>query len=447
VRLVSFADTAERIPATQFPRSGNPAQCSASAILAVAMALYSVSLVKFYVRNPLAEQTGPQGPIELSLVILAGVTLLAAFRRPDWKLLWTPSAKAFFAFGALAALSSLFSYYPLLSLLKGVSLLFVCGIAVIATSAFRTEQVIRYNYYCMVIILLTGLALKLAGGGPYLAIDGYSGRARFTMFAWHPGTLADLCAMTLLSGFLLSRRPPIWCQAFLLAINIAAASRASSAILVVILIAIGLASVRFTPGVLFLGCCLGAMFALAMLVVVQRQYEAHDLVSIGQGLYGDKLDQDLTTFSGRREVWGIAQPLIAHSLLLGYGLDGARDVLIHNASWDAGNTHNSLIDLILAGGLPATLLFLFGWVGAARRAWRSPGLLRIGAIGTYAYIACFGIVSPNLTYLQGLATFLILTIDVKVCAQLSPAHQVARKYFSLRRQSAPRRPATSASVG
>jgi hypothetical protein len=444
---VSFADASEKVPTTRFPRSGNPAQNSASATLAVAMFLYSVSLVKFYVRNPLAEQTGPQGPLELSLVILAGVTLLAAFRRRDWKLLWTPSAKAFLAFGTLAALSSLFSYYPLLSLLKGLSFLLVCGIAVIASSAFRTEQIIKYIYYCIVIILLIGLSLKLAGGGPYLAIDGYSGRVRFTMFAWHPGTLADLCAMTLLSSFLLSRRPPIWCQAFLLAINIAAASRASSAILVVILIANGLASVRFTPRILLLGCCLGAMFALAMLIVVQKQYEERDLVSIGQGLYGDKLDQDLTTFSGRREVWGIAQPLIAHSLLLGYGLDGARNVLIHNASWDAGNTHNSLIDLILSGGFPAMLLFLFGWLGAAKRACRSPGLLRIGAIGTYAYIACFGIVSPNLTYLQGLATFLILTIDATVFRELSPVHQVARKYFSLRCQSAPRRAATSASVG
>lgn len=444
---MSFADVSERVPASRFPRSGNPGQESASAILVVAMLLYSVSLVKFYVRNPLAEQTGPQGPIELSLVILAGVTLLAAFRRPRWKLWWTPSAKAFLAFGALAALSSLFSYYPLLSLLKGFSFLLVCGIAVLASSAFRTEQVIKSSYYCIVIILLIGLILKLAGSAPYLAIDGYSGRARFTMFAWHPGTLADLCAMTMLSSFLLPRRPPIWCQAFLFAINIAAASRASSAVLVLILIAIGAASVRLTPRFLFLGCCLGAMFALAMLAAVQKQYDYGDVVSIGQGLYGDKLDQDLTTFSGRREVWGIAQPLISHSLLLGYGLDGARNVLIQNASWDAGNTHNSLIDLILAGGFPATLVFLFGWAGAARRAWRSPGLLRTGAIAMYAYVACFGIVSPNLTYLQGLATFLILTIDAAVCAERSPARPVAREYFSLRRQCAPQRQVTSTSVG
>jgi hypothetical protein len=408
------------------------------------MFLYSVSLIKFYVRDPLAEKTGPQGPIELAVVILAGLTLLLAFRRPYWKLLWTPSAKAFLGFGAIATVSSVFSYYPLLSFLKGLSFLLVCGMAVVASSAFRSAQVLKYLYYTVLLILVLGLIAKLAGGGPFLAIDGYSARARFTMFAWHPGTLADVCALTLLSSLLLSKRPPLWCQAFLLAINIAAASRASTALLVVILISIGLASVRFTPRFVFLGCCLGALGTFAMLVGVQKQSEYRDLISIGQALYGDKLDQDLTTFSGRKEVWSVTEPLISHSLLLGYGLDGTRNVLINKTSWGAGNTHNSLIDLILAGGFPAMLLFLFGWAAAARRAWRSRGLLQVGALGIYAYIAGFGIVSPNLTYLQGLASFMILTIDAMVSLEFSPGHAPSRKHFSLLRQHARQRHATNA---
>jgi hypothetical protein len=324
-------------------------------------------------------------------------------------------------------------------LLKGLSFLLVCGIAAVASSAFRPAQIIKYVYYSIVIILVTGLIAKLAGGGPLLAVDDYSGRARFTMFAWHPGTLADLCALTLLSSFLLAKRPPLICQVFLLAINLATASRASGALLVVILVSIGVASVRITPRFLFLCCCVGALLTLAMLVAIHKQYQRSDIVSIGQALYGDKLDQDLTTLSGRKEVWDVAQPLISQSILLGYGLDGARDVLIKNTSWDAGNTHNSLIDLILAGGFPAMLVFLFGWAAAARRAWQSQGFLRVGALGTYAYIACFGVFSPNLTYLQGLASFLILTIDAMVRAEFSFRHGQCWKYFQLIRQYAPQR--------
>ncbi len=434
-QVTAFNDSA-RGPAFRSGRLWISAQRAASPTLVLAMFLYAASLIKFYVRDPLAEQTGPQGPIELSLAILAGFALLAAFRRRSWKLRWTPPSKAFLAFGGFAAVSSLFSYYPLLSFLKAVSFLLVCGMAVAACSAFRPADVIKCLYYSILTILFAGLIAKLASGGLFLAVEDYSGRARLTLFAWHPGTLADLCALTLLAGFLLVKRPPLVCQAFLLAINLAAGSRASSALLVAMLVWIGLASLRCTPRFLFLCCCLGAALTLAALVVVEKQYQSGDLVSVGQALYGDKLEEDLATLNGRKEVWDVARPLISHSILLGYGLDGARDVLIDKTSWDAGNTHNSLIDLILAGGFPATAVFLLGWAAATRRAWRSRGLLRLGALATYAYIACFGIFSPNLTYLQGLASFLILTIDARVYAEFPLGEGAYWKYFPLLRQGA-----------
>jgi hypothetical protein len=441
---VSRTNYSERGPSHQAGQLWDTGQRPAFAILVLAMFLYGVSLIKFYVRDPLAAQTGLQGPIELAFVILAGLTMLAAFRRRYWRLWLAPSAKAFVAFGGIAVVSSLFSYFPLLSLLKGLSFILVCGIAAVASCAFGSIHVVKCLYYSIMIILVAGFIAKLAAGGPLLEIDDYSGRARFTLFAWHPGTLADLCALTLLSSLLLPKRPPLYCQIFLLAINVAAASRASSALLVVILLFIGLTSVQSTRRFLFLCCCMGALLTLTTLVVVEKHYQSTDSVSIGQGLYGDKLDEDLTTLSGRKEVWSVAEPLISHSVLLGYGLDGSRDVLIKNTSWAAGNTHNSLIDLILAGGFPAMLVFLLGWAAAARHAWQSRGFLRIGALGTYAYIAGFGIVSPNLTYLQGLASFLILTIDAMVCAELSLGVRVSRRYLPWIRRGATRQQAISA---
>ena len=116
--------------------------------------------------------------------------------------------------------------------------------------------------------------------------------------------------------------------------------------------------------------------------------------------------------------------MISRSMLLGYGLGGSRDVLLKNTSWawEAGDTHNALLDLILGGGVPATLLYLLGWAWAVRRAWRSQGFMRIGALGIYVYIAGYGIVSPNLTNLQALATFLMITVDALVCAEFSSSY-------------------------
>jgi O-antigen ligase len=410
------------------------------------MFLYAVSLIKFYVRDPLTSETGPQGPIELILVTMALLILLATFHRRRWNLLLTPSAKAFIAFGTLVAVSSLFSYYPLLSFLKGLSFILVCGIAVTASSVFSAAQIIKYLYYSILILLMVGLAARIASGGPLLSIDEYSGRARFAMFAWHPGTLADLCALMLLSGLLLPKRPPIYCQLFLFAINIAAASRASSTLLIVVLISLAVIRARLTPRFLFLCCCLGSLLTVALLLAVQKLDPSTGIASVGQSLYGDKFDEDVATFSGRKEVWAAAAPLILHCLFLGYGMDGARDVLLKNTSWPAGNTHNSLIDLILAGGFPAMLLFLVGCAAAVRHALQSRGFPRVCALGIYAYIAGFGLVSPNLTYLQGLASFLILTVDAMVLAESSFGKKALQKHFQWIQQNAPQRDAINASV-
>ena len=410
------------------------------------MFLYAVSLIKFFVRDPLTAETGPQGPIEMVLLTMAFVVLLATFHRRRWNLLLTPSAKAFMAFGLLAAVSSLFSYYPLLSFLKGLSFLLICGIAIAAASVFRAAQIIKYLYYSILTLLVAGLAARIASGGPLLSIDEYSGRARFSMFAWHPGTLADLCALTLLSGLLLPKRPPLSCQLFLFAVNIAAASRASSALLVVVLISLAVACSRLTPRFLFLCCCLGSFLSLALLLSAQKLDPSRSIVSVGQSLYGDKFDEDVATLSGRKEVWAAAGPLISHCLFLGYGIDGARDVLLKNTSWPAGNAHNSLIDLILAGGFPAMLLFLVGCALAVSHALQSRDFPRVCALGIYAYVAGFGLVSPNLTYLQGLASFLILTVDAMMLAESSLGERALQKRFQQIRQDAPQQHAINASA-
>jgi O-antigen ligase/polysaccharide polymerase Wzy-like membrane protein len=387
------------------------------------MFLYAVSLIKFFDRNPLSSQVGPQGPIELALVVIIILTLMLAVWRHDRIMVVTPSAKAFAAFGVIAVASSVFSFYPLLSVAKGLSFVLVCMIAIMASSAFGSARVIKHLYYSITIILAIQLLVKLAGGGPLLDIDDYSGRARLALFGLHPTLLGELSATTLLSSFLLPKKPPLYCQVFLFAMNIVADSRTGCTLLVVVLLAIWLASVRPNPRfVVLLCCCLGSLLALVLWIGMQTNYRLPvDIGLIARPLYGDTVATDIPTLNGRTDVWEAAAPVVAHSTFLGYGLGGSRDVLVNKTSWNwvAGDAHNALIDLILAGGFPAVLIFLLGWAGAARRAWRLRGPLHIGALAIYAYIAGFGIVAPNLTNLQGLSPFLIITIDAMVCAEFS----------------------------
>jgi len=392
---------------------------SSHRILILCMFLYAASLIKYFDRDPLSAQVGPQGPIELAVLVGIVVTLLMAFRRHSWKLVLPPSAKAFLAFGAIALVSSVFSFYPLLSFAKGLSFILVCGIALAVSSVLGPVRVMKYLYYSIVIILAIDLFVKLAGAAPLLEIDDYTGRTRLFLFGFYPTLLGELSAVTLLVGFLLSKRPPLYSQVFLFGMNVAADSRTGSTLLVAILLAIWFASVRLTPRLVSLCCGVASLLAVVMLVWSQTNYRnSADLASMIRPLYGDKVADDVSSLNGRTEVWNAATPVIEHSIFLGYGLGGARDVLVKNTTWGvAGDAHNAVIELILGGGFPAVFVFLFGWAGAAKRAWRSRGSLRIRALGLYAFIAGFGIVAPNLTNLQALSTFLIITIDTMVCTE------------------------------
>jgi hypothetical protein len=405
---------------TEIPiREKSPSR-SASKLLPLALLLYATSLIKFFVRDPLGTQTGPQGPIEVLLVVAAALALVPALRHLHFRPFVTSSAKAFMLFGALAAASAIFSYDPVLSFVKAITFLMVCGIAVTASTEFSPAEVLRCFFYAVLTVLIAGLIWKLASGGPWFQIDDYSGRARFSLFALHPGSLADLAALTLLTSMVLPKRPPIYLEVLLFAVNIATAARTSSALLVLVLLFWGATAVRLTPRTWVLCGILASLATLTVWAGLQlRPHKSGGVGSIAESLYGDKLNEDVATLSGRTEVWNAAESLLPKSLILGFGIDGARDVLITETSWGAGNAHNSLLELLLAGGLPATLVFLFAWAGSARRAWLSERRLRLRTLGIYGYIAAFGMTAPNLTYLQYLAVFLIILLDSMLYTQFT----------------------------
>ena len=388
-----------------------------SRILMVAIFLYAASSIKFFDRDPLSQNVGPQGPMQLLVLVFAVLALFVTFHRHRQDLVAPSSAKAVLVFGAIAVVSSLFSFYPLLSFAKGLAFLLTCGVAILACSAFSPAQVLKCLYYSFAIILAIELVVKSAGGWPLFDVDEYAGRARLSLFGLHPTLLGELSSITLLTGFLLPRRPPLYWQAFLFVMAIASGSRTGITLMVVAVLAVLFATVRLVPRLVSLYCALGCVLMVLLLVIgLMSTGVSEEIVSITRPLYGDTLTREVDTLNGRTDVWDAAVPALEHSVLLGYGLGGARDALVYRTSrdWVAGDAHNAFVELALGGGFPALFIFLFGWAAAAWRAWRSRSSLRIGALALYVYIAGFGVVAPDLTSLQALGTFLIITVDVMV---------------------------------
>ncbi len=382
-------------------------------LLPASMLLYAFSMMKFYTRDAVSTQTGPQGVIEVLLVMGSALALLPSLHALRYRVFVPSSAKAFMLFGALAAVSSAFSFDPLLSFVKAMSFLLVCGIAVTASTAFSPSRVLSSLFYAVITVLGVGLIYKLVSGEAWFAVDEYSGRERFSLFASHPATLADICALVLLTSMILRKRPPMYLRIALFGLNVATTSRTSTALLVVVLLVCEGLAVRFTLRKLFVVMVLCCLATLCVWIWPAGSTQSSGTVeSASHSLYGNNLGGEIGSLNGRTEVWNVAGKLVSKCLLLGYGIDGARDLLINETSWNAGNAHNATLELILAGGVPATIVFFVGWAGAGRHAWLSGGSLRIRTLGIFAYMLGFGLTGTNLTYEQSLGAFLIITLDM-----------------------------------
>jgi hypothetical protein len=156
------------------------------AMLALAsMGAYVISTIKFVNRDPLSTTTGIQALIEViavaASVVLAAIPLV---RNRSFPKLSAP-AMGFAVFAATALLSSVFSYWPVLSLIKGGMLVGILFIAIALCATRPPEEVLGYFYWSAFFVIVAGMCLKFAYHEPLFDIDEYSGRARLTVFALH----------------------------------------------------------------------------------------------------------------------------------------------------------------------------------------------------------------------------------------------------------------------
>jgi exopolysaccharide production protein ExoQ len=380
------------------------------AMLALAaMGAYVLSTIKFVNRDPLSNTTGIQALIEIAAVaasaVLAAIPLVRSRSFPR------PSAPAvgFALFAATALLSSAFSYWPVLSLIKGGMLVAILFVAIALCATRPPEEVLGYFYWSAFVIIAVGLCLKFVYHEPLFDIDEYSGRARFTVFALHPGSLADLSALAILIGRLVPRRPRWFFQLFLLLVNLATCARWSTASLILVMLASTLWATRITLKAMALTMLGAATAALAAWIVLTAE------IPIGripfEQFYGDKVTlEEVTTLNGRTGVWAESESMIPGTILFGYGVEGARAAILRAFEW-AGHAHNAYLEVLFAGGLPGLIGFLIGWGAAVVKIARTDTPLRPYVLSMHVYMFICGLTDPNITLLQFLPLFLIVCVD------------------------------------
>lgn len=320
----------------------------------------------------------------LVLVLWRGALLKRALAHP-------PTA-ALFVFGVWATLTTTFSSIPVYTFAAGVSFL---GIWVIATS-FAAAVDERRGLLVISASLLFALALSLLlylvipdrvmtpmEGGKILRLSGLFGS---------PNNMGRAAALALLLTVLLwrvlNRGTAIWVTLVSLAICgsclYLSGSRASALGLVV-----GVA-------IVFLGrrpfwTSAAAVVAICATLLYFFEPLARDAVVAAISRSGSV--SEVTTFTGRTEIWSFVMSMIEKSWLLGYGFASTRDLIpagyFGAFGWTTTSAHNLWLQVWITTGLIGLVVVVSGQLAWLREAVQRHDPIRDAVVAFVLVVGLF----------------------------------------------------------
>jgi O-antigen ligase len=323
----------------------------------------------------------------------------------------------FAIFGVLSVASSAFSFWPPLSAVKGMLYLAILGFAYFATGLCEPWKFLRSIYFSYIGIVVVGIVVGLFAGNsfPLFDADDYSGRTRLSMFSTSPGTQGEVAAVMFLVGRTLPARPSWFWQMFLLLINIASGGKTSTFALFAILAFSMIFRRRTIRSWLRISTAAGITAVLIVAIALVSSSVGSSLLekvlaeNTQRGLesvYGDQVTTDASDLDGRADLWKATVSVFPQCILLGFGFDGARDVLLRAVYWEAGNSHNGFLEVVLAAGMPGALFLLIGWFLCIRSCFR-----RANFMSVHSCIALTSVTGLILTFPSYLSILFFVTSD------------------------------------
>jgi O-antigen ligase len=407
------------------------------AVLAASIWAVLLAGTKFRIREPDASLRGlldAQIVMELATygAIAVAIVVIWVFRfegrqfwPEGWQRRWFAGGEyVLLAYAALALLSTLWSAAPTLTLVRGMQLLILVALAMTAVRLFSPSRAWWIVSAAVIVYVLIGAALAAAVPSVFRAAD--EGAAfRFTWFAFRPvgaGTLAALAALASMS--VLVHRPPGplhtgtrlvlgLCTVPLTLVLLL--TKARGPLLAFVAGAGVLLVMRARPSI---RARLAVAGAAAALIVIFAGPAAEGWLAAQEGrdsalttlIFRGQRPEDVLRLSGRAELWEEIRPLVANRVLLGYGYQGSRSLLLDLASW-ASYAHNAFLQTLLdLGAIGVTALAAV--IGAAllaltRQADADRQWLRAIAAATAVFLLCNSLVSESFAAAPGPELFLL----------------------------------------
>lgn len=368
--------TVAALPQSLSERPASVAEERTPRLISVAAFLYAFSMHKFAVRNGLSSDTGIQGIIELTGMVGAFVCVLIATSGRKRKYGFSYTYTCFAILGVFALCSSWRSFYPALSVVKGIIFLAVITTGYLVNQSGMGRQYFRALYSWYVISLIVGLitGILLPNLYPLFSIDEYSGRTTMQVFDTFFLVIGEEAALFLLLAPIIRGRIGVLSQVFLFGINILAGGKVSTALLSTMLL------LRFFTGVRRVRSwyAISVVATLIVAALVGTYAFLHHGVDLSaftesaQSIYGTKVGVEAKGLDGRLGLWLGALHLLENVPLLGYGFEGFRDLLLQIAIW-SGSSHNGYLEMALASGWIGFTAFISGVAATVYASFRVGG--------------------------------------------------------------------------
>ncbi|KQT59897.1 hypothetical protein ASG52_19350 [Methylobacterium sp. Leaf456] len=319
----------------------------------------------------------PQNALKLmAWLFLAAVTLLQA-RRFLW-LLRDPVLALAGLHVVLATVSAAWSLAPLYTFVNGIGLIGYLGLACLVAVRLPERTALR---------VMTGSLFALIGGGLVVGnlvpdmgwIPPSHGEPqwRFQGVSGQPNVCAQQAGYLLTLAVCARRERHLTRGAFLACLVVAVAAillSNSRTTLLACLLAWALVALRERGRLQVLAVPVAVAAALALLVVSLGGLAGFD--GLFGGLTRSGSASELTTLTGRTEIWAVAADLIAQRPLLGWGYNGTEQLIADSVPTtfygSHVNTHNMSVQLVLGLGFLGALPGLGFVAGLLWRLVRSP---------------------------------------------------------------------------
>jgi hypothetical protein len=359
-------------------------------------------------RDPLGTSLGWDIYGELSLFLVSVVIAWAVWAKQGVLPRLSHSTWSFVAFGLIAIVSSVRSFWPPLSIVKGCLFCIVILLVELLCNTFSSVAILRTTYYGIIEVFTLAILIGIAFPDTYpLTVIGESGRQRLALFTYTHGDFAYMTGLGVLIGRLPAVRARWYFQVFLVGLTVASGSRACTCALIAIWAAIQLFGARNFP--LRISAVGAAAIVIALLL--ENSGPSGFWASLHHSLqtfYGsDVVEQSPWDLSGRVELWKSAAGLFGKCVFFGFGFDGARDQLLRILPW-AGEAHNGFFELFLAAGGAGLISFLAGCISAIKSSFKSK--TGRSALTIYCFLVIVASTGTSFTIFQYFGVFLVLCL-------------------------------------